>query len=137
MLTIEALPCSGAGHIQTVRLDMPLQAADGISRHTSPTTHKPGNKLSSDRLKGEVFGLKCGKLFFRSGHVRRKLPVPWIWALLGGGKHERLHLPTVRSSAAAAKRLLLLPQGRLQRVERKDVLGSSHSLCSNPSCAIY
>jgi hypothetical protein len=72
MLTIEALSCSGAGHIQTVSLNIPLQATDGISRCTSPTTHKPGNKLSSDRLKGEVFGSKHGKLFFRSGHVSKK-----------------------------------------------------------------
>ena len=58
MLTIEALSCSGAGHIQTVSLNIPLQATDGIS--------------SSDRLKGEVFGSKHGKLFFRSGHVSKK-----------------------------------------------------------------
>ena len=62
MLTIEALSCSGAGHIQTVSLNIPLQATDGISRCTSPTTHKPGNKLSSDRLKGEVFGSKHASL---------------------------------------------------------------------------
>lgn len=84
----------------------PLQTTDGICRHESPTTHKAGDKLDSDRLKGEAFGSKHGKVFFRPGHVRRKPLVPWTQALWGGGKHERLHLPTALELSSSCQKAL-------------------------------